>query len=131
MTTRRRTTESPLQRARSALYLLGESIGWDDMQGESTGVEYVGTGLDAMATALKDLRKLDLGKAPLDEVLAHLGVEDSLVETAAELIELVGKVGYAGGLSEEDVDAAERCREELCDALDNLLTELEEEQADA
>ena len=129
MTTRRRTTESPLQRAWSALHRMEEPIQWDEIRGQVIGAEDVEAGLDALATALSKLKGLNLGAAPLDQVLAEMG-EDDLVEAATELIQLVGRATYTGGPSREEIEPAETCRDRLCNALDNLLTKLEEEQAD-
>ncbi len=128
MTARRKTTERALDRAWSALGRMGEPIQRDEIRGELTGAEDVEAGLDAMATALSDLKELDLGAAPLDEVLAEIGAEDDLIETTAQLINLVGRANYAGGLSREDIATAESCREELLAALDDLLNELKAEQ---
>jgi hypothetical protein len=83
-----------------------------------------------MASALSDLLQLELAAAPLDEVLAEMGVGDEMVETTAGLIELLGRSNYAGGLREEDVGEAERLRKQLSEELDELLGEIQKEQED-
>lgn len=130
MKMQRRLREDPLERARLALSWIGEPIGLDDL-GRSVGSEDVEHGLDAMASALSDLRGLELGAASLDEVLAEMGVDDARVEDAAELIELLGRSSYAGGLAREEALRAERLRAQLFDALEQLLGSMEQERRDA
>ena len=120
--------ESPRDRARSAMGRLW-SITWNEEAGQAEGDETVRMGLDAMASALVDWKDLELpNAAPLDEVLAELGEDDDVVETVGQLIDLVGRASYAGGLSREEVEQAEQLREELVETLDELLTRLDEEE---
>jgi hypothetical protein len=63
---------------------------------------------------------LDLGAEPLDRILAEIGVGKTTVETAAELIERLGRSTYTG-LSKDDAEAAEELRGELYDDLSSLL----------
>ena len=117
--------QQPLERAWGALVLIGEPIEYDEVYGEATGVEEVEAGLDAMASALSDFRKLGSSAYPLDEVLARLGAKPGMIETAASLIEYVGRASYAGGLGPKQVKRAERLREKLEVFLDDLLTSLQ------
>ena len=123
--------ESPRDRARLAMDLLGWSIGWNESDDHAEDDDTVRLGLDAMASALVDWKELNLrNAAPLDEVLAELGVDDALVETAARLIELIGRATSGGGPGEEDVKDAEDLREELVESLDALLTQLEKKESE-
>lgn len=63
----------------------------------------------------------------MDEVLAEIGADDSFVENAARLADLIGRVGYEGGLNEDGVEEAESERETLVEGLDKLLTKFEDE----
>jgi hypothetical protein len=123
-----RMVEDPMTRARSALKLVAIEIAYVD---ESTeGEDVVGRGLNAMASALADLKGLNLGAAPLDMVLAEMGESDDLVKIAAELIELIGQASYTG-LSREDAGTAEDHRGLLYDALEELMDKHAAEQGDA
>jgi hypothetical protein len=106
--------------------LLGSPIKHDEVYGEVEGAEDVRYGLDAMASALTEWKDLDAG--PLDEVLAELDCDDTLVETAARLIELLGRATYEETLGYDDVRKAEGLRERLVEALDDLLTQLKVEE---
>ena len=117
-------TKSPRECARSAMELLGCSITWDERDGQAEDDDTVRMGLDAMASALIDWMGLELAAAPLDEVMAELGEEDDLVETAAQLIRILGRSTY-DGLGEDGVERAEALREQLVDGLDDLLGRLQ------
>jgi hypothetical protein len=106
--------------------LLDSPIKYDEIYGQTEGDEYVRYGLDAMASALSEWK--DLEAVSLDEVLAELGQDDTLVETAARLAELVGRRATYEGLAYEDAKRAEGLRETLVEALDNLLNQLQEEE---
>lgn len=123
--------ESPQDRAWSAMTLLNWSIERDERYGQVENDDTVQMGLDVMASALVDWFALDLGAARLDEVLAALGEDDDLVETTARLIDLLGRARYGGGLDDEQVDQAERLREEVVEALEELLHQLEKGGSDA
>lgn len=117
----------PKDDAWSAIGLLNYStIKYDDVYGNVEGDDDVRYGLDAMASALTKWRNLDPG--PLDEVLAELGCDDAVVETAARLIELVGRTQYLGGLDYDEVREAEDLRENLVETLDALLNRLDAEE---
>ena len=118
--------ESPRERAWSAMGLLDSPIRYDEIYGQSEGDEDVRYGLDAMASALSEWKELEA--VSLDEVLAELGQDDTLVEAVARLAELVGRASYLGGLAYEDVKQAEQLRESLVEALDDLLNQLQEEE---
>ncbi|WP_437755289.1 hypothetical protein [Sorangium sp. So ce1389] len=126
MNRRRRSKASLLKRARDALDLIGRPIEHD--WGKTTGAEDIETGLDAMATALAELKGLESAGGSLDEALAEMGIDESTVHTAAELIEQVGQVDYAGGL--QDPASAESLRQDLYLALEQLLGTLGGEQSD-
>lgn len=116
-----------MERAWSALSLIGETIKDDEMYGTILGAEEVEEGLDAMAEALAKLKDPESAGGSLDEVLAEMGEDDAIVGAAAELIELVGQVGYMGWLPSKSTVRAEMVREKLYGALDELLRRLEKE----
>ena len=127
---------SPAQRARSALHQIENEISWisatpwDEDSGASEGEVIVRLGLDAVASALKDWKGLDLpGAAPLDAVLAVLGAPDDLVEAAGRLIDLTTRSTYEA-LGRNGAKEAESLREELVQGLDIFLTGLEEGAGD-
>lgn len=131
-TRRRKNLEDPLDRARSALSLLSEPIHHGDLRGDAGSAEDLEGGLDAMASALNDLRKKPaLASPPLDIVLAEMEADDALVNTAADLIELLGQSTYAGGLGSGEAEAAETLRSRLYKGLDELLNRLQDERRDA
>lgn len=110
---------------RSAMGMLDCSIEWDDNNGDTDGDELVRLGLDAVASALIDRKGLNLpGAAPLDEVLAELGARDEIVDATARLIALVGQATYSG-LGSIAARQAESLREEVYEALDEMLNEME------
>jgi hypothetical protein len=124
---------SPAERARSALRHVDENeivwtptTPWDEETGASEGEEQVRLGLDALASALNEWRDLGLaGAAPLDEVLAVMGVPDDLVDEAGQLIDLIARSPYEEGLGRAEVEEAEDLRQSLAEGLDALLSELE------
>jgi hypothetical protein len=102
---------------------LRTNITWDSSAGQADGEESVRMALDILASELIDRKGLNLGAAPLDKVLAEIGAADDLVETAAQLIEIVGRATYDGGLDEDDVETAEALRETLWENLEDLLNQ--------
>lgn len=122
----------PRDRAWEAMGLLWWSIKWDKIYGQAEDDDTIRHGLDAMASALVDWRGEDVEDAlSLDEILAALKVDDDTVEATAQLIDLLGRAGYDGSLSYDDVREAEGLRERLVEALDALLNRLEKEDAEA
>jgi hypothetical protein len=119
-----------MSRAREALALVAIEIEYDEFTETTDGEEIVMRGLSTVATALSRLKGLDLEGAPLDMVLAEIGADKEIIEAAAELIEMIGRTSYTGGLSSEQVEVAEELRGFLYDRLDELLSEIEEEQND-
>jgi hypothetical protein len=115
-----RAGEEALDLARRALEEIAITIDYDDRDGTSSGEKEVLRGLDAVASALTELAGLDLEAEPLDRVLAEMGAGEAMVETAAELVERLGRSSYTG-LSKEDAEAAEDLRGELYDGLSNLV----------
>ncbi len=118
-----------IHRARRALDEIGLSIEYDRDAGTSEGHDDVRRGLDAMASTLWELGDLDLDldAEPLDRILAEMGEDKPIVEMAAELIDLLGRVTYTG-LSQEDAEQAEELRGELYGALSTLLDEIAAEE---
>ncbi len=125
-----RKQESPRDRVGSALGRIGYGIEWNQRSGCADGDELVRLSMDAMASALIEWRDLDLAAAPLDAVLAELGADDELVETTGQLIRLLGRATYYGGLTEVGVRQAEELREEIMSPLEELVTRFEEEEPD-
>jgi len=120
-----------LARAWDGMGLLNWELTWDEVHGEAQDVETVQTGLEALASALSDFFQTAADQAaPLDQVLAQLGEEqalgdDSMVENAARLIDILGRARYGQGVSESDVAEAEPLREELALRIDGLLNSLD------
>ena len=110
--------------ARRALDLLSIPIDHDESTGLSEGHAEVQSGLDLMASALCQLKGIDLGAAPLDEVLAELGQDQDSVEAAAGLIDALALVRYGQFVSSEDAERAEEHRQNLYDSLFELLKDL-------
>jgi hypothetical protein len=128
VSTPRLTYEAAMTRARDALRSISIIIDYDEDEG-STGEVNVEHGLDAMASALSDLKGLDLGAAPLDKVLAEAGEDKELIEMTAELIERIGRRSYTG-ISREDAEVAEDLRGQVYDALGEILQRLGERAGD-
>lgn len=124
MSTRARSRKSALEDAREALDFMGTPILYGE--GHVADGEDVEVGLEGMASALSTLNGWDSSAAPLDQILAKMQVDDSLVEVAAELIEALGQATYAGGI--EDALIAERLRQKLCEGLEDLLDAIEEDE---
>ncbi|MFT3765747.1 MAG: hypothetical protein QM820_09550 [Minicystis sp.] len=111
------------------MVLLRSPLAWDESLAQFEGDDTLRMGLDALASALVDWKSLELrGAKPLDEVLAELGADDAVVETAARLIDLVGHAAYSGGLGASEAEEAERLRASLARDLDTLLHDLEDEE---
>ncbi len=120
----------PLAEARAALDEIGVEIEYDKMVGASSGEDIVLVGLDHMASALIDLAEADIDGVSLDAVLAELGQRDEVVERAAGLIQVLGRMSY-DQLSEEDAREAEELRVLLYDDLDTLIETLAKERSHA
>ena len=119
---KRSREEDELEGLRDALACVAVKISWDKSLGEAENVDEVKLGLDMLSSALAKRVGRRWGDAPpLDEVLAELGYEDELVESAAELIDALGRVAYDSGLSEDDVKEAEISRARLVEHLENVL----------
>lgn len=125
---KKKREQSPLAHAREALDEIGVTIEYDERHGTSSSEDTVLMGLDHMASALIDLGELDIDGVSLDAVLAEIGEEDEVVERAADLIEVLGRMSYEG-ISEEDAEEAEELRSLLHDDLDTLIAKLSRERS--
>jgi hypothetical protein len=119
----------PLQRARLALRRIGTYIEVDERRDEIDGNEIVGDGIEALADALAELQDLEEKAFSLDEVLAEMGEADVTVELSAELIRELDQVSY-GRLPVKHARAAEELRLGLYEAMDRLISRLEQENGD-
>lgn len=120
---------SPVAEVRAALREIGVTIDYDERYGTSSGEDIVLTGLDHMASALVDLTRVDIDGMSLDAVLAEIGAPDALVERAAELIKVLGRMSY-GVLAKEDASEAEDLRGPLYDDLDAFINAFIDELAE-
>lgn len=120
------TAKTPWQKAEDAINSIELSFE-KDADGMLTGADDFLTECDSLASALVELHGLgdEEDAPPLDEVLAELDVDSTLVDDVADLLKLAGKMSYGGPIYAE-ADKTRSQVEDVVTRLRDILLELNE-----